>query len=148
GSQSATCCSAPPPSCRRSATSGSSRSSRSRFRAMGMMIPLLAFLFGTALVGGIAYVMIPSSADVIDRRLEELTLAPDVEEKPRFQAVVGVLKRIGERAPKSPKEMGSLRLRLVQAGYRRDEALTIFFGIRVAFALLLFAAFSTGFFAR
>ena len=31
--------------------------------------------------------------------------------------------------------MGSLRLRLVQAGYRRDEALTIFFGIRVMFAL-------------
>ena len=27
--------------------------------------------------------------------------------------------------------MGSLRLRLVQAGYRREEALTIFFGIRV-----------------
>ena len=31
--------------------------------------------------------------------------------------------------------MGSLRLRLVQAGFRRDEALTMFFGIRVAFAL-------------
>jgi len=115
---------------------------------MGMMIPLLAFLFGTALVGGIAYVMIPSSGDVIDRRLEELTLAPEAEQKPRFQSMVGVLKRIGERAPKSPKEMGSLRLRLVQAGYRRDEALTIFFGIRVAFALLLFGAFSSGVFAR
>ena len=51
-----------------------------------------------------------------------------------------MLKRIGEKAPRSPKEMGNLRLRLVQAGYRRDEALTIFFGIRVAFALGLFAA--------
>jgi len=39
--------------------------------------------------------------------------------------------------------MGSLRLRLVQAGYRRDEALTIFFGIRVMFALGLFFLFST-----
>src|SRR5579862_8615874 len=39
--------------------------------------------------------------------------------------------------------MGNLRLRLVQAGYRRDEALTIFFGIRVATALGLFALFST-----
>ena len=52
------------------------------------------------------------------------------------------LKRLGEKAPRSPKEMGSLRLRLVQAGYRRDEALTIFFGIRVAFALGLFALFA------
>ena len=31
----------------------------------------------------------------------------------------------------------------MQAGYRRDEALTVFFGIRVVFALVLFALFST-----
>ena len=39
--------------------------------------------------------------------------------------------------------MGNLRLRLVQAGYRRDEALTIFFGIRIAFALGLFVLFAS-----
>ena len=44
--------------------------------------------------------------------------------------------------------MGTLRLRLVQAGYRRDEALTIFFGMRVAFALSLFSVFSTAIFTR
>jgi tight adherence protein C len=115
---------------------------------MSTMIPLLAFLFGTALVGGVAYVMMPSSAAAIDRRVEELTFTRDVEEKPRFKSVVGALKRLGERAPKSTKELGSLRLRLVQAGYRRDEALTIFFGVRVAFALALFVLFSSGFLAR
>jgi tight adherence protein C len=115
---------------------------------MPTMIPLLAFLFGTALVGALAYVLMPSGATAIDRRLEELTLGREEEEKPRFQSVIGALKRLGERAPKSPKEMGSLRLRLVQAGYRRDEALTIFFGIRVAFALALFSLFSTGFMGR
>ena len=113
-----------------------------------MMIPLLAFLFGSALVGAVAYAFMPSGQVAIDRRLEELTLSRDIEEKPRFQSLFGVLKRIGERAPKSPKEMGSLRLRLVQAGYRRDEALTIFFGLRVAFALGLFAFFSTGLLTR
>jgi tight adherence protein C len=92
--------------------------------------------------------MMPSSAGAIDRRVEELTFTRDVEEKPRFKSVVGALKRLGERAPKSTKELGSLRLRLVQAGYRRDEALTIFFGIRVAFALALFVLFSSGFLAR
>ena len=50
-------------------------------------------------------------------------------------ALVGFIKRVGEKVPRSPKEMGSLRLRLVQAGYRREEALTFFFGIRVVFAL-------------
>ncbi len=115
---------------------------------MSTMIPLLAFLFGTALVGGMAYVLMPSSAAAIDRRVEELTFTRDVEEKPRFKSVVGALKRLGERAPKSTKELGSLRLRLVQAGYRRDEALTIFFGVRVAFALGLFVLFSSGFLAR
>jgi tight adherence protein C len=115
---------------------------------MVSMIPVFAFLFGTALVGGLAYVLMPSGASAIDRRLEELTLPRDEEEKPRFQSLVGMLKRIGERAPKSPKEMGALRLRLVQAGYRRDEALTIFFGIRVAFALALFSLFSTAIVGR
>jgi tight adherence protein C len=115
---------------------------------MAMMIPFFAFLFGSALVGALAYVLMPSSATAIDRRVEELTFAREVEEKPRFKSLVGALKRLGERAPKSPKEMGSLRLRLVQAGYRRDEALTIFFGIRVAFALSLFSLFSAGILGR
>ena len=115
---------------------------------MSTMIPLLAFLFGSALVGAVAYVLMPSSAAAIDRRVEELTFTPDVEEKPRFKSMIGTLKRLGERAPKSTRELGSLRLRLVQAGYRRDEALTIFFGVRVAFALALFMLFSSGFLAR
>jgi tight adherence protein C len=114
-----------------------------------MMMPLLAFVFGTGLVAAFAYALAPSGGTAIDRRIEELTAAPtDVDDKPRLQSLIGMLKRIGEKAPRSTKEMGSLRLRLVQAGYRRDEALTIFFGIRVAFALLLFSVFSTSIIAR
>jgi tight adherence protein C len=112
------------------------------------MIPLFAFVFGTAVVAALAYAFMPSRADAIDRRLEELTLAKDEEVKPRYQSLVGMLKRLGEKAPRRPTEMGSLRLRLVQAGFRRDEALTIFFGIRVAFALALFAIFASSIFAR
>jgi len=112
------------------------------------MMPLLAFVFGTALVAAAAYALMPNRAAAIDRRLEELTLGREREEKPRFQTITGVLKRLGEKVPKSAKEMGSLRLRLVQAGFRRDEALTMFFGIRVLFALGLFMAFSTSLIAR
>jgi tight adherence protein C len=113
-----------------------------------VLMPLLAFVFGTALVGAAAYALMPSRAAAIDRRLEELTLGREREDKPRFQTVAGVLKRLGEKVPKSPKEMGNLRLRLVQAGFRRDEALTMFFGIRVLFALALFMVFSTSLLAR
>ena len=117
---------------------------------MTLMIPVLAFMFGSALVAAAAYALMPSRADAIDRRLGELTTdRQDAgEERPRYQSLIGALKRIGEKAPKSPREMGSLRLRLVQAGFRRDEALTLFFGIRVAFALGLFALFSTSILSR
>jgi len=111
------------------------------------MLPLLAFVFGMALVAAAAMMFMPARAGAIDRRVEELTLGRgdvEVEEKPRMQSLVAMLKRVGERVPKSPKEMGNLRLRLVQAGYRREEALTLFFGIRIAFAVGFFFLLSTG----
>jgi tight adherence protein C len=108
-----------------------------------LMMPLLAFVFGTALVAAAAYALMPNRAAAIDRRLEELTTGRERDDKPKFHAISGVLKRLGEKAPRSAKELGSLRLRLVQAGFRRDEALTTFFGIRIFFALMLFMLFST-----
>ena len=115
-----------------------------------MLLPLLAFTFGSLIVAAAAIALMPSRAVAIDRRLEELTAGREVETeaKPRRQSLIAFFKRVGEKAPKSPKEMGSLRLRLVQAGYRRDEALTIFFGIRVMAALALFVFLSTSIIAR
>ena len=109
-----------------------------------MLLPLLAFVFGTALIGGVALLFMPRR-ELIDRRLEELVTTRDGGEPvaARGDSLVKLFKRIGEKAPKSPKEMGQLRLRLVQAGYRREEAVTIFFGIRVLFALGLFMLFSS-----
>lgn len=109
-------------------------------------MPLLAFVFGSILVGIAAFALMPNRAIAIDRRLEELTtgrVRDDDENRPTFDRLLGFVKRVGEKAPRSTKELGSLRLRLVQAGYRRDEALTIFFGIRIVCALALFALFAT-----
>jgi tight adherence protein C len=111
-----------------------------------MLLPLLAFVFGSLIITAAALVLLPNRAAVIDRRLEELLSGAEPDEpvrKPRFEGLIGFVKRVGEKAPRSPKEMGSLRLRLVQAGYRREEALTVFFGIRIVFALGLFALFAT-----
>ena len=116
-----------------------------------MLLPLLAFVFGTLIITAGAMAMMPRRATAIERRLEELTVGgpgPREEAGPRFGSLIGLLKRVGEKAPRSPKELGALRLRLVQAGYRRDEALTIFFGIRVTFALVLFSVLSTSIVTR
>lgn len=115
---------------------------------MSMMIPFLAFVLGTAFVGGAAYAFMPARSAAIDSRLQELTIGREEESKPRFGALFGALKRVGEKVPRSAKELGKLRLRLVQAGFRRDDALTLFYGIRVAFALLLFVVFGTSVFMR
>jgi tight adherence protein C len=115
------------------------------------MLPLLAFIFGTVLVGGAAYALMPNRAVAIDRRLEELTtgrVRDDEEQRGKYDSFLGLVKRLGEKAPRSPKELGALRLRLVQAGFRRDEAMTIFFGVRVLFALVLFGLFSSSIIAK
>lgn len=115
-----------------------------------MVLPLLAFVFGTLVITAAAMALLPRRATAIDRRLDELAVDSRSQENPtsRLQSLTGMLKRVGEKVPRSPKELGSLRLRLVQAGYRRDEALTIFFGIRVTVALFLFALLSSSIFMR
>jgi len=115
-----------------------------------VLLPMLAFVFGSVLVGGAALLLMPSKAVAIDRRLEELMPERQTAggDRAGMKALVGLFKRVGEKAPRSANELGQLRLRLVQAGFRRDEALTIFFGIRVSLALLLFALFSTSIVAR
>jgi tight adherence protein C len=110
------------------------------------VLPLLAFVFGFILVGAAAFALMPSRAVAIDRRLEELTtgrVRDEDDDRPSLDKMLGFVKRVGEKAPRSAKELGQLKQRLVQAGYRRDEAMTIFFGIRVVFALVLFALFAT-----
>jgi hypothetical protein len=86
-----------------------------------MMLPLLAFVFGSLIVAAAAFALMPKRAGAIDRRLEELTTASrenDPADRKTFQAMLGLVKRVGERAPRNTKELGSLRLRLVQAVYR------------------------------
>lgn len=111
-----------------------------------MLLPLLAFVFGSLVVTAITYALTTKSAglnarlrDVIGGGATAEAMVPDQTN----EQVIAFFRRIGERAPQSPKELGKLRLRLVQAGYRGGEALFVFLGIRVAFALACFAVFMT-----
>ena len=108
------------------------------------LLPLLAFAFGTIVVTSIAYAVL-SKPSAIDARLREVVGVPDraQEANAEPQQIAAFLKRVGERVPKSANELTKLQVRLVQAGYRRQDALTIFLGIRFACALTFFAVFAT-----
>jgi tight adherence protein C len=109
------------------------------------LLPILAFTFGTLLVTAMAYLLLGKGTVTMDQRLREVVGAPEPVPEMAVQAeqAMAFLKRLGDRMPKSANELGKLRLRLVQAGYRRTDALAIFLGIRVAFAVACFALLGT-----
>jgi tight adherence protein C len=114
-----------------------------------MLLPLLAFLFASLIVVGAALMFTSTGTTAIERRLGEITigagtLETEGEKSEYGKAIVDMLKRVGSVAPRSASEMGKLQQRLVTAGYRSREAPVVFFGIRAAFALALFALAMSG----
>src|SRR6266566_4988606 len=110
------------------------------------MMVLLAFLFGSLLVTALGLMLAPRGAATIEQRLGELTgthVKGPFEDAGHHRMVVEALKRIGDVAPKSLSEMGKLQQKLVTAGFRSNEALAVFIGIRLGLALLAFAIMAT-----
>jgi tight adherence protein C len=111
---------------------------------MAMMLPLLAFVFATLIVAAIGIRFAGNGGNAIDRRLAEVTgSSVRQDEGKAFEAVKSAVKKFGSKVPVSPSEMGKVRLRLVQAGYRGAEALPIFYGTRMAIAIGAFLLFAT-----
>ncbi len=111
-----------------------------------MLLPLLAFLFASLLVMAAAMALSPAAGATIERRLGEITgTRPKqvADDSGYGRVVIDSLKRIGAVAPHSSSEMGKLQRKLLWAGYRSHEAIAIFFGIRIGFALLGFALLAT-----
>ena len=117
---------------------------------MVTLLPLLAFAFGSLIVTAMAYVLLSSRSVAINQRLREVVGAQSqpAPERASAQQLAAFFKRVGERVPRSPKELGKLQRRLVQAGFRRADALPIFLGIRLAAAIGAFALFATPILAR
>jgi tight adherence protein C len=109
-----------------------------------MLLPLLAFVFATLIVAGLGLRFAGNRGNVIDRRLAEVTGSSGPQENARaMEAVKNAVKKFGSKVPVSPSEMGKVRLRLVQAGYRGAEAVPIFYGTRMAIAIGTFVLFAT-----
>ena len=107
---------------------------------MMILLPLLAFATVSLLVAGVVFALSPGRAAVIERRLREVSGKADAEsDGASYERVVETLKRVGRAMPKSPSDMGKMQLRLVHAGFRRHDAVPIFFGLRAGGALLAFA---------
>jgi tight adherence protein C len=111
-----------------------------------LLLPVLAFLFVSLLIAAGAMAMSTTSASAIERRLGEVAGAhgrPIEPDAGYDEVVIRTLKKLGNAVPRSPSEMGKLQQRLVAAGHRGNEAVAIFFGIRIGAALVLFALFAT-----
>ena len=117
---------------------------------MIVLLPLLAFLFVSLLIAAGAMAMSPGRAAAIDRRLGEIRGIghPSAEAVPYSQRIADSFKKLGRYAPKRPSEAGKLERKLVFAGFRSKEAMPVFIGIRLGFALLLFGATSLPLFGR
>src|SRR3954464_11703270 len=107
-----------------------------------MLLPVLAFLFGSLLIAAAAMAFAPAASATIGRRLGEVTgtRVKASNDDPGYDRVmIDTLKKIGNMAPQSRSEMGKLQARLGAAGYRSHEGVTVFFGIRLGCALAVFA---------
>jgi tight adherence protein C len=113
------------------------------------MLPILAFVFGSLLVAAAARALTPRTA-TIEQRLDEVVGGqPKATEDSRVsKRLMDAFMRIGRAAPKPVSEVGKLRARLMSAGYRGEEALTLFIGIRAGCALTFFAIASLPFLLR
>ena len=111
---------------------------------MSMLLPLLAFVFASLLVAAVGMRLAGNRGTVIERRLAEVTGGRDKEDEgPKFALIKDTIKKVGSKVPVSPSEVGKVRLRLIQAGFRGPEAMPLFVGIRMAVALVAFVLFAT-----
>jgi len=105
-----------------------------------LLLPILAFICASLLVAAAAMALAPRTAS-IEQRLDEIvgSMQPKTAAASQFATKLSdALMRVGRAAPKSESEMGKLRGKLVSAGYRGEDALILFVGMRVGCALLFF----------
>ena len=110
---------------------------------MTLLLPLMGFLFVSLLITAIGLAM-SRGETAIERRLGELGVGGSLPPLPaaRNERLLKTLTRLGNAAPKPSRELGKLRQRLITAGYRGGEALTVFFGVRLGMAIALFVVLS------
>jgi tight adherence protein C len=110
---------------------------------MLILITILTFILATSLVFYLQYTFLRKRNPLAER-------LSDLEKSNPFRAyaesalvskqetsVEKVFQPLSRLIPKSPKEVSATSRKLMQAGYRDKSAVTIFYGIKVAFILVV-----------
>jgi tight adherence protein C len=114
-----------------------------------LLLPILAFICASLLVTAAAIALSPKSVTIQQRLGEIAGVHQKTSDQSRFSKVfLDAFMRMGHAAPKSVSETGKLRAKLISAGYRSEQALILFLGIRLGCALLLFGITSMPFLLR
>ncbi len=112
-------------------------------------LPILAALIGMLVFIGvfsIAYAMFGRSS-TLEARVRQ---PGDVQGTPRFdlwnviKQTERIFRPLGEMIPRSPEEMSRQERRLMTAGFRRKDAPVLFYGVKLALAILLLLGFAAG----
>ncbi len=104
----------------------------------GVLVFVAVFLIGYALT---------LTRPNLEQRLKG---APPVQQQKKrinwqrfFEKYEGLLKPLGGMLPRSPEEMSRQEHRLAQAGIRRRDAPLLLYGVKIAFAIVLFLIFTS-----
>jgi len=57
---------------------------------------------------------------------------------PQANAVVRIIQQIGEKLPISPQDAGTTRRELIMAGFRSQQAVSVFYGTKIVMTLVFF----------
>jgi tight adherence protein C len=68
---------------------------------------------------------------------EQQAAALSASAEPQTNAVVEFLTRVGSNVPSSEAEIASLKTTLIQAGYRSEKVLPVFYGVRIICVLVM-----------
>ena len=91
------------------------------------------------------------SVSVVETRLRGLRREhePGPSWRARLHSAGDVVRQIGEVLPRSPKELGRMERKLMQAGFRRPESVYVFHGLQaLCSATLLLTFLATGWLQR
>lgn len=108
---------------------------------MPILIAVVLFVFLLALITGFGYVFFVRPKTLV-QQLEAITSATPTDEPAAPETagewkVVSSLQWLGEKMPLSPEESSFTRRELAGAGYRGDNAVAVFLGIRMACVTVL-----------
>jgi tight adherence protein C len=112
-------------------------------------LPLLVAVIGVLVfiaLFSVAYAMFgrASTLEARVRQPDEEAARPRFEFKSLLKRSEHIFKPLGEIIPRSPEEMSRQERRLVTAGFRRKDAPVLFYGVKIALAILLLLGFAAG----